>query len=257
MKNEKMAKTYIEKLGFKDDDLYEKNHDELMNFLVINKSIFSLYLIKKYYFESGHFIEPIGIVDYLDNYRTGKGLVMDVNFQYTLPNINDINTKLDLEYCVSNTNYSRNVFVNGFLDAKLNIKCHIYKIYDEIQIDNIYNNLKNEISKYHMCLLFPDILKNKMDPKWESEYEEKFRASRIWIFNSQIDVDTDYIIEIKTKIESFGAVLRELKYYEKTSGIKKIVLFSNDDKYRQLFEENGIIFITEKDINNLKNELQL
>jgi hypothetical protein len=30
MKSEKTAKTYIEKLGFKDDDLYEKNHYELM-----------------------------------------------------------------------------------------------------------------------------------------------------------------------------------------------------------------------------------
>ena len=168
MKNDKTAKTYIEKLGFKDDDLYEKNHDELMEFLVTNK----------YYF-----VKYIGT-------RTGLHL-------------SDVETiELNLEYCVTSKNSSnrynlRTNYVNGFVDAIL-----------------------------------------------------RYRTSHC--------ENATHIIEIKTKIKSFGAVLRELNYYKeqlnsyKYSDINWFVLFSNDDKYRKLFEEQGIIFITEKDINDLK-----
>jgi len=52
--------------------------------------------------------------------------------------------------------------------------------------------------------------------------------------------------------------LRELNYYKSVLNYNWIILFSNDDKYRKLFEEQGIIFVTEKDINNLKiNNLEI
>ena len=151
MKNDKTAKTYIEKLGFKDDDLYEKNHDELMQFLVNNKKFIAKYI------------------------GTQTGLYP----------VNPSGIELELEYCLKN-----GIYVNGFVDAYLT-----------------YNRNGRELK---------------------------------------------FLIEIKTKINSFGAVLRELNYYKSVLNYNWIILFSNDDKYRKLFEEQGIIFVTEKDINNLK-----
>ncbi len=154
MKNEKTAKTYIEKLGFKDDDLYEKNHDELMEFLVNNKS---------------QLLKCIRL-------RTGLRHIPGTE-------------KLTLEYCIKNRDY-----VNGFIDVLLKYK--------------------------------------------------RFGS----------DENIVFLIEIKTKINSFGAVLRELNYYKSAylGNYNWIILFSNDDRYRKLFEEQGIMFITEEDINEME-----
>lgn len=252
MKSEKTAKTYIEKLGFKDDDLYEKNHDELMEFLVNNKWTLMEYILSKHdSYKSCNSIWSVRIpVSVEPDVYGDKELRYDrFHIKMNRESFLDIkkDNSLELEYCISN-GYNGQTFVKGFLDAKLKFWVKVVDTYDEASLKGVYN-CANQITKYYMTKTFQNV---KFEPIIVDKEIQDFLDSKIEKEISDNTFLLVYFIEIKTKINSFGACLRELNYYKDQTKGSSIILFSNDDKYRKLFEEQGIIFITEKDINDLK-----
>jgi hypothetical protein len=253
MKSEKTAKTYIEKLGFKDDDLYEKNHDELMEFLVNNKWTLMEYILSKhdsYKSRNSIFYGRFPVSVESDEARYNKELRYNrFPIKINRESFFDIkkDNSLELEYCISNS-YNGQTFVKGFLDAKLEFYVKVVDTIDEASLKGVYN-CANQITKYYMTKKFQNV---KFEPIIVDKEIQDFLDSKIEEEISDNTFLLVYFIEIKTKINSFGACLRELNYYKEQTKGSSIILFSNDDRYRKLFEEQGIIFITEKDINDLK-----
>lgn len=223
------ATTLSEKFGFKDIDLYKPKHDEIILALMNKPFIFGLLFdeIDQHYDSSL----------YINCEHRNKGLCNILEEKEVENNKCPYFTKTWHKDRI-NCPYASEVFFDYCLASEELFQ----QIIDDIIIETEYiikNDRDYEIGFVDVKISFKHYNNYHFGHYFKSKYF--IRRYKDHSFPEPI------YLEIKTKIDSYGAVMRQLNMY-RTCGATPLILVTCDDRFKEAFINQGIKVIIIKNI---------
>ena len=248
------AKTYQQRLGFADEDLFKPKHDDLMiwldaNIEKITEEIFSKSIVLPFIEREIANILKIGyeiIKEKEDdiNYCEEKARISKTDFE----NLSPFEKNIDWEERISKDIRIKKA-LQKFLDKSVNtndlIKAKVINKIWEFPVKQVaYSGYKNLIGFIDLMVLleipYPEFygLKTNSNGNYFVENENNLSLK---YFKRKVEV----YIEVKTEIKSLGELIRQINTY-KTYLPGYYYVLSPDNKYKNLLKEQNIGFIEVK-----------